>query len=159
MKRFFSEKESDFFVDVNKRRKLILTSQTVNVNLDKSKDESIIENKHKIETSVKNIINYLNDINTNLVKNNDMIISDNFMDFHFHAEDVHIVLKHFDDNKFDKKFKYLLNIISASHPPNTSGSNSDSKTIICCSKESINILEEQLKRRKFKFSLIAEGKL
>lgn len=98
--------------------------------------------------SMELVMTYLNDINPDLINNTNIIKSENFMDINYHLSNVKIIPKLIEENKFEKKFKYLLTLINLGHP-----------VVICGENSSVVLIEEQLKKRKIRFNKIEECKI
>lgn len=149
MKRFFST-DSKFTNKYFNNRKLIFTSSTVSANNLLPSGSS--NHQENVSKSVEFYKNYIYNINSDLLPKIDIVMSKHFMDLNFHLKDIKVFLKQFDvEGKalFDKKIKYLL----------TSLHHEKGKTVICCSESSINSLKEALRKKKFKFVYLNNGKL
>ena len=95
---------------------------------------------------------YINEIDSDLSNQLEIVKSPNFMNFEFYTKGIKFKLKSFDEDKtnFEKKLKHLFSLI------NTSNSKS---MIICCNEQNITQIKESLKKKKLNFVSVDESKL
>jgi hypothetical protein len=145
--KFFS-KESKFYSDITKHRKLVLSSSTLQTNI------QILKNNYEdeIKKSLEGYKSYLGEINNEFINKLDVVSSQNFMNLDFYTKGVNIKMKSFESDtksNFDKKLKYLTSLINSAHL--------NSHAIICCNDHNISLIKEHFKKKKLKFVSVDES--
>jgi hypothetical protein len=135
---------SKFSKEINEKRKLILTSSSIqNADIFKKKIQE------EPESSVEVYKNYLNEIKPNFFNEVDLVISPLFMNIDFHFKEVKLNIKTFEgEGKIlvERKLKALAQLVDSRSPP----------TIVCVSETNIPSLKEHFKRRRISYCSVDE---
>jgi len=145
--KFFS-KESKFYSDITKHRKLVLSSSTIQSNIQSLKNNY----EDEIKKSLEEYKSYLGEINNEFINKLDVVTSQNFMNLDFYTKGVKMNIKQFEgDTKsnFEKKLKYLTSLVNSS--------NFNSQFIICCNDQNISLIKENFKKKKLNFVSVDES--
>jgi hypothetical protein len=131
----------------NRKRKLILTSSTLDIdNLLDVKELPININK-----SLEKVKEYLHTLDPELVNHLSIIQKENFVDIRQQMKNINFILKYIEDGKFEKKFKQLYVLLS-------SPSFTQIPTIVCCNSSSLSLLKDSLTKKRMNYVTLDESK-
>lgn len=146
MTKFFS-KDSKFYNEHSKERKLVLSSSSVAL------DDLLADNvEEQVQNSVDKYKEFFSPLSNEYISNFDVIMSNYFMKLEYHLKDIKFTFKQFEAQSrrsyFEKKYKALLAIVNKRAGENL---------IICCNDSSIELLKYHFNRRKLQYVAIDDS--